>query len=68
MTVKEMKAWIDNATYEQLLGKWRFTPTGSPWFARDTGMGDYYSKAIAAKQKEVGNAECVRASKAIGWD
>ena len=28
----EQKRWIDNASYEELLRKWRFTPSGDPIF------------------------------------
>jgi len=66
MTTEEMKAWIDNASYEELLSKWRFESVESPWFQGK--LGDYYKARMAEKRKEVGNAEHVRASKAIGWD
>jgi hypothetical protein len=61
----EIKNWIDNASYEQLLSKWRMASAGSPFFQGETG--DYYSKVMAEKRKSVGNAEHVRASKSIGW-
>jgi hypothetical protein len=32
MTSEEIKQWIDNATFEELLEKWRNAPVGSPWF------------------------------------
>ncbi len=60
----DMKNWIDNASYEQLLAKWRHAPVGSPFFQGE--MGDYYSDVMAEKRKKVGNAEHVRASKNIG--
>jgi hypothetical protein len=66
MTIIEMKEWIGNATYQQLLEKWRFAPIGSPWFQRE--IGDYYSIKMAEKRKEVGNAEHTKTSKRIGWD
>ena len=58
-----LKTWIDGATYEQLLEKWRYAPVGSPYFQGDTG--DYYAKIMAEKKKEVGQAEAVSASKYI---
>ena len=61
----QQKAWIDNATYEQLLGKWRMAPAGDPMFQGDTG--DYYSKVMAQKREDVGPAAHVAASKSIGW-
>lgn len=65
MSEEQMKQWIDNASYEQLLSKWRFAPAGDPFFQGE--MGDYYSKKMAEKREEVGHAEHVRASKNIGW-
>lgn len=64
MTNEQMKEWIDNASYESLLSKWRFAPVGSPWFQGE--IGDYYSKAMAVKRSANPNA-AVSASKAIGW-
>ena len=63
--MEEMKEWIDNASYEQLLSKWRTAPSGNPFFQGE--IGEYYSKVMAEKRAEVGNAEHVRASKSIGW-
>jgi hypothetical protein len=66
MTEQEMKSWVDNADYEQLLRKWRFAPVGDPLLQGD--MGDYFSKVMFAKRDEVGNAVHVATSKHIGWD
>ena len=66
MTDAEMRKWIDGATYEQLLRKWRSATVGDPFFRLE--MGKYYQKVMTEKRKQVGNAEHVRASKAIGWD
>ena len=66
MTTDEMKAWIDTASYEDLLHKWRFEPTGSPWF--QGVIGNYYVRKMVWKREQVGDSEHVRASKAIGWD
>ena len=65
MIESEMKDWIDKASYEQLLSKWRSAPAGSPFFQGETGQ--YYSRVMAKKRENVGNAEHVRASKSIGW-
>ena len=65
MIPEEMKVWIDNASYEQLLSKWRFAPVGSPFFTGE--VGEYYTKKMAEKHSEVGGLEHTRASKAIGW-
>ena len=61
----EQKQWIDGASYEELLAKWRFLPSGSPWFEGETG--DYFGQVLAAKRAEVGEAAHVAASKNIGW-
>jgi len=65
-TPEDLKAWIDAATYEQLLRRWRFSPPGDPAF-RDR-MGDYYAYVMAKRRAEVGNAEHVATSKRIGWE
>jgi len=66
MTAIEMKNWIDKASYQELLSKWRFEPIGSLFFQGE--VGDYYAKTMAEKRSEVGNDEHVRASKNIGWE
>lgn len=60
-----MKEWIDNANYYQLLEKWRFAPSGSPWFQGE--VGKYYTAAMEKKRSETPPGEQVAASKAIGW-
>lgn len=65
MNKDQRKKWIDNATYEQLLSRWRFAPAGSPWFQGE--IGEYYQKVMEEKRKEVGDAGHVQASKKIGW-
>ena len=61
-TIKEK---IDNATYDQLLSWWRFSPTGNPMFQGDTG--EYFSKVMAEKRKKVSDEEHSAISKQIGW-
>jgi len=63
MSIKSMKEWIDNASYEELLRKWRFAPAGDPFFRSDTKMGAYYSKVMAEKKKHINAAV---ASKRVG--
>lgn len=63
--VASMMNWIDRASYEKLLRRWRQEPSGSPWFLGEVGV--YYQEAMARRRAEVGNEEHVRASKAIGW-
>jgi hypothetical protein len=61
----EQKQWIDNASYEDLLRRWRFAPVGDPMFQGDTG--DYYSRVIS-ERRNADHAEHVDASKRIGWE
>jgi len=65
MISKDMKDWIDGASYESLLSRWRNAPVGDPLFQGETGK--YYSDIMGKKRIEVGPGEAVRASKAIGW-
>lgn len=64
MTADE-KAWIDTASYEDLLRRWRFSPSGTSWFQGDTGA--YYSAQLAKKRAETPD-NGVSASKRIGWE
>ena len=64
MVNEEMKKWIDNASYLDLLGKWRRAPAGDPFFQGETGQ--YYTQVMARKKEEVGHEAHVRASKTIG--
>ena len=64
-TEEQMKTWIDNASYTTLLQRWRFAPSGDPFFQGE--MGDYYKEAMTRKKEEVGSAGHVAASKLIGW-
>ena len=67
MINQKTKEWIDNASYEQLLYRWRFAPIGDPIFQGETG--EYYSKRMSElRAQDGGDAEHVRASKSIGWD
>jgi hypothetical protein len=65
MIPQNMKEWIDKASYEQLLSRWRFASIGSPWFQGE--VGTYYQEVMTKKRKEVGSSEHVRASKNLGW-
>ncbi len=64
MTELEMKEWIDNSSYYDLLTKWRFAPIGDPFFYGD--MCDYYKEVMARKREEHENPSAV--SKAVGCD
>ena len=65
MKPEEMIEWIDKASYEDLLRKWRFAPSGDPFFQGETGK--YYSQIMFAKRDALPHEEQVRASKRIGW-
>lgn len=62
---EEHKNWIDDATYEQLLRKWRHAPVGEPMFQGDTGV--YYSTVMNEKRTAIGPIAASDASKRIGW-
>jgi hypothetical protein len=60
----ETKAWIDSASLETLLEKWRFAPAGSPLFCGETG--EYY-KEVMNRKREADPGGWTAASKSIGW-
>ena len=64
MTNEQMKEWIDNASYFNLLAKWRNAPTGDLFFQGE--IGDYYSRKMQGK-RNANNDVHVQASKLIGW-
>jgi hypothetical protein len=61
----ELKAWIDAASYDQLLKRWRFAPLGDPVFQDE--IGQYYANVMAEKRKEIDSLTAVKISKQIGW-
>lgn len=63
MTTEEMIAWIDQASYEDLLRKWRFAPIGDPFFL-DQQVQLHYVESMGSKGKSVDTAA---ASKRVGW-
>ncbi len=65
MTDNERKKWIDSASYEQLLSRWRLAPLGDPMFQGE--VGDYYREVLSRK-RDADPGEHVRASKSIGWE
>lgn len=66
----EQKSWIDNASYDQLLEKWRFAPVGDPFFQGDTG--EYYSDVMRQKRANSNHMrkslEAVEAMKEAGLE
>lgn len=64
---QEMIDWIDGASYEELLRRWRNAESGEALFIG--AVGRYYkSRMDKLRTQEGGEAEHVRASKAIGWE
>jgi len=61
----DMKTWIDTATYEQLLTKWRFHPAGHELLQGE--VGDYYTMVMKEKEMALPPGEKVAVSKRIGW-
>ncbi|KKN87461.1 hypothetical protein LCGC14_0259160 [marine sediment metagenome] len=60
----ENKKHIDGPGQVDLLRKWRFAPSGDPWFQGETG--DYWGERITElRAKSPGGY--VAASKRIGW-
>lgn len=63
MTPKQ-KEWIDNATYRQLLDRWRNASIGDSIFLNEAGT--YYEQTM--KKKRISDEAHTQASKEIGWD
>lgn len=61
----EQKEWIDNASYEELLRKWRFSAFSDPLFREETGT--YFSNKLAEYRDTMTNQEKVAISKRIGF-
>jgi hypothetical protein len=59
---EQTKQWIDSASYETLLSKWRFAPIGDRMFEGETGA--YYAKVMREKGE---STDHVQASKNVGW-
>jgi len=61
------KAWIDGASYEQLLRRWRFAPNNDPMFLVNSQVFDYYKRKLAEKKAKIGSHEATSISNKIGW-
>ena len=59
----EQKQWIDNASYEELLSKWRFAPSGDPMFEKPNC--DYYKEVMNKKRGALSHEERVATSKRV---
>lgn len=69
-TEEAMRQWIDGATYEQLLGHWRFAAVGDRYFRSDLYEGrvvEYYKTRMGEKKAALGHPGAVSASKSLGW-
>lgn len=62
----EEKDWIDNATYDQLLWKWRFTDLSEAIF--QGACGTYFAEVMAKHRMDMSAQEKVATSKRVGWD
>lgn len=62
-TKEEMIKWIDNASLEELLRRWRFAPPGDPIFQGEVGA---YLMDMISKKRTEDPEEYVRISKKIG--
>ena len=56
------KLWIDNASLEDLLRKWRNAPIGDRMLQGETG--EYFNKVMSEKKMSCNH---VQASKNVGW-
>lgn len=65
MTDQELWDWTDNATYEELLKKWRFAKDGDPLFR--CGMGRHFSDVMFKRKAALPPGEAARISKKVGW-
>jgi len=66
MSTTQMRGWIDKASYETLLEKWRFHPAGDALFQGE--IGEYFRAKMEEKRAAVGHDGHVSASKHIGWE
>lgn len=62
---EQMRAWIDSASYEELLRRNRFAEIGDPIFQSE--IGKYFFKIMREKRSKIENSEHVKISKKIGW-
>lgn len=63
MNDQERKEWIDSASYEELLRRWRHAPVGDPMFQGE--VGNHYKDVMHRRRDEEPDGG-VGASKRIG--
>ena len=61
---KENKHYIDSLSYEELLRKWRFAPSGNKWFQGETG--EYWGNRMHEMKEKESNPALI--SRKVGWD
>lgn len=66
MNPRERRAWIDSASYEELLQKVRFEPVSSVWFQGE--LGNYLTERFRKMRSLIGDEAHTAASKRVGWD
>ena len=64
MIDEKLKAWIDQASYDELFARWRFAPVGDPFFQDEAG--EYYKEVLTSRREEVGPEEHTAISKRLG--
>jgi len=62
---EKLKHWIDNASPEALLRRWRFGVSTDPIVQGE--VGEYFSKAFAKMRRELGS-KFPALSKKVGWE
>ena len=65
MNDEELIAWINAASLEDLLRKWRFEPPPSPLFMGR--VGEHYKTIMAIRRDELGPDAWTAASNKVGW-
>ena len=65
MTEQQMTAWIDQASYYDLLKHHRFAPVGDPYFVG--AIGEHYYTTMRARKAALNHNQQVRISKQIGY-
>ena len=62
---QETKDWIDNASYRELLTRWRRGCCGDPTF--QGAAGDYFRDVMFRKRDALSHEDQVKTSKLVGW-
>lgn len=66
MTNRALRKQIREASFEEILRLWRFSPIGSPVF--EGPVGDLLTARYAAMRSSLSDAEWTALSKRVGWD